>query len=265
MLRYLFIACVLVTTSFCGNVLQASSSYNDFSHNPWLKKSERKKVAPYLLPESHPAKPALDAIFMTTRASHNNETLIDAGFKILYLQPRSRIRVVMHDLLPGYLLKLVPDQVRHQKHGIADWQWLYRRCQQAKIVATVIKQANFKHFVVAKKWLYPLPLAPAPLVDKAHPLVLVATYMDLVSEEENYYLWKTAITPNHLKELMLIMRSTKGITFRPDNLPFLKDGRIAIIDTEANFRPTNFQCIREYLSEEMQAYWDALCKKRARR
>lgn len=265
MLRYLLIACVLATATFGGNVLQAASSYNDFNHNPWLTKAEQKKVTPYLLPESHPAKLALDVIFMTSRASHSNETLADAGFEILHQQPRSRICVLKHDLLPGYLVKLVPDQVRHQKHKLADWEWLYRRCQQAQFIAAIIKKSSIKNYVVAKKWLYPLPLSPVPFVDKAHPLVLLATYMDIVSEEENYYLWRTAITPKHLDELMIMMRSTKGVTFRPDNLPFLKDGRIALIDTEASFKPTNYQLIREYLSEEMQAYWDALCRKVARK
>lgn len=237
------------------------NSSSDFSDHPYLTKTIRKKVKPFLLPPTHPAKAALDAIFSASRASESDVALKAAGFKILFKQPRSFIRVVSHDLLPGYLLKLVPDRVNKKKFGKPEWEWFVGRCAQAQRIDRVIQSNKIKNFIVAKKWLYSLPATPEPMDPNVsrHDIILVATYMDLVSVEENYAAWKTLITPQHLDELYIIMSKAKGTTYRPDNMPLTKSGYFAFIDTEfKKDRNTNFTTIREYLSEEMQAYWDSL-------
>lgn len=255
--RFLYILYSLCLVA--GNCLAASIN-QEIAQNPVISPEVAKKIAPYLIPDDHPAKPALDAIFLTSRASHSNQTLLDAGFFILCQQPRSMIRVVKHDLLPGYLLKLVPDNDTRKKFGTPEWEWFVGRCKQAQIVASIIKRKGIKNFVVAKKWLYPLPAQPAPLVEKPHPVILVVTDMNLAPHEENLLAWKTLITPQHLRELYQIMNGTNGITYRPDNIALTKNGKFAIIDTEARKKRPNFLSIRPYLSDEMCAYWDNLCR-----
>lgn len=240
-------------------------TYNDFERNHYISERERDSVRPYLLPIDHPIKPALDSIFRAKRAILNRAAFLEAGFIIKFSQPRSFIKVASHPQLPGYLVKVHFDSTLSKKHGKESWRWLVQRVEGARKVRKAIEKKKSKHFVVPRKWLYPLPEKPSvphtpDFVRKN--VILVVQDMKLVPHEENLEAWKTKITEEHLKELYAIMKLAKGSSYRADNIAYTQSGKFAFIDTEYPNRKPNFHTIGTYLSTEMQAYWENLIRKK---
>ena len=232
----------------------------NLERNRCIKSKIKRKIRPYLIPYNHPMKPILDELF-STRVTANRETLKNANFKIIDRRNRSFIFVVSHTLLPGYLLKLHLDRDKRKKQHKESWEWLVKRCEGAKKIQGIIKKHSIKHFVCAKKWIYCLPPEPSPPKDKnytRHLAVLLVTDMQLIPSEENYHAWRYRITKNHLDELYVLVTRGKGSSYRPDNMPFTKDGKIAFIDTEYPNKGPDFNSIRGYLNSEMRRYWDKI-------
>lgn len=238
--------------------------YNDVDQNPYISAKIFNEIFPYLLPFEHPARPNLDLIFQTSRATFNKDSLKNAGFNILYSQPRSFIKVVEHAYLPNYLLKLYIDIDSRKKNNKPGWTWFVRRCEGAEKIRKILKKYNVLYFSVPHKWIYPLPIDPPPPQDvpvERQIVVLLVDDMHLAPKEENLAAWKTRITKKHLDELYLIISLGNGSSYRADNVPLTKGGKFAFIDTEYPHRPPNFATIRPYLSTKMRAYWDSLVKK----
>ncbi len=239
-------------------------SYNDFDTNPYISKEEHSRIHPFLLPISHPLKSNLDAIFLSTRVTLNRTTFNDAGFTIRFSQSRSFIIVASHHLLPNHLVKVYLDSELRNKKNVPGWLWFVRRCEGAKKIRKVIKKNEFKYFSAPLKWLYPLPVEPAPPQDPfytRHNFVLLVQDMQLTDSETNLRAWKTLITKAHLQELYVIISYANGSSYRADNIPYTKEGNFAFIDTEYPYRSPNFKNIRRYLSDEMRQYWDHLIRK----
>jgi hypothetical protein len=177
----------------------------------------------------------MDALFLPARITQDMDHFIQAGFNPLFVQPRSFIIVARHAELPGYLVKLQLDTELRLKGNKPHWEWFIRRCEGAEKIQEIIDAHQIEHFVVAKKWIYPLPLKPSspasPEYDQKLLLVLVED-MQLVSKEDNILAWHTRITKAHLDELYRIMREGHHSTFRADNVAFTKSGKLAFIDTE---------------------------------
>lgn len=234
--------------------------YPHFDDNPLFGIKEKRATRRYLLPRHHPLAPILEQLFMS-RVTLDRESLVAAGFHVMASQPRSLIQVVTHPLLPRYVIKLYFDTTLGVKWGIPGWKWFIYRCRGARKVKRVIERHHLKYFVVPDKWIYPLP-APVgvpndPIYDFKHT-ILIADEMPLVPKAENKRLWKEAITEEHLVELMTILSYASSIRSRPDNMHFLPDGRIALIDTEYANKSPDFLSIRAYLSPKMLAFWDLL-------
>ncbi|CDZ80492.1 hypothetical protein BN1013_01005 [Candidatus Rubidus massiliensis] len=241
--------------------LLASSVTSNLEKNPYISNPIKRVIAPYILPEDHPTAPILDALFSSSRATQDKQHLINAGFKILHSQPRSFIKVVSHPQLAGYLLKVYTDNELRIKKGTPGWEWFVKRCYGARRIKNVINKYNIKHFVVAKKWIYPLPAHPSPPHSsyyKRQICVLLVTDMQLIPSKENYNNWRKKITKKHLDELYLIISHGNGSSYRPDNVHFTYNNTIAFIDTEYPDRKPNFSSIRPYLSDGMKNYWDKL-------
>lgn len=237
-------------------------AYNGLEQFP-IKEKDRERMALYLLPEDDPIKACMDHLFLSSRVTEDYDHFIDAGFLPYYVQPRSFIIVAGHPLLPGYLLKLQLDTELRIKLHKPCWEWFIRRCEGAKKIREIIEENGIKHFVVAEKWLYPLPLEPSPPQTPDYEqklLVVLVKDMELVSKEENRKAWNTEITKEHLDELYLIFKNAYPSSFRPDNIAYTKNGKFALIDTEyhLSFRPPHFKKIRSHLNDEMREYWDAL-------
>jgi hypothetical protein len=207
-----------------------------------------------ILPANHPGKPALDAIFLSRRATKDEETFQSSGFTTLFYKSRSFIRVARHPSLPGYLLKVYLDSEQRKKGNRPGREWLLRRCAGAAKIRKVIKQNRIKYFQVPGKWLYPLPSQHSS-TSLDQPFILVVDDMDLVSKEENKSAWKSLITREHLNELYLIITRAGGSSYRPDNIWLTKHGKFAFIDTEYPTQDYDYNSISPYLSPEMRNYW----------
>ncbi len=237
-----------------------------YSRSPDLPSSVLDEVEPYLISSSHPCKKMLDSLFTASRVTLNADTFTQAGFKWKKVQPRSFIIVARHPLLEGYVVKVSLDNELRRKKGKPEWQWFALRCEGAEKIAKIIKKKEIRHFVVAKKWIYPLPPEPAPPSTSEYSrkyVLLLAQDMNLVSKTENLNLWKTKITAGHLKELFKIISRANGSSYRADNIPFTTSGKIAFIDTEYPDRKPDYKSIRHFLSDEMRDYWDDLVRHKA--
>ena len=242
--------------------LSAGARYPEFDNNPIFSSHERQLTRRYLLPLTFSLKPVLDAIF-STRVTLDQDTLRSAGFQILHKQPRSFIIVAKHPLVPGYLFKIYLDDLLVLKNNRPGWKWFVYRCKGARRIAKVIHKYKIKHFIVAHKWIYPLPEYPAPPAapqyDQKHT-VLIVEEMPLLPKQENKYLWLNQVNEEFLDELYTILKHASSIRSRPDNMNFMPDGRIAIIDTEYPNKNPDYESIKKYLSPEMLAYWEHLIR-----
>jgi hypothetical protein len=218
----------------------------------------------HILPAHHPGRRALDAIFLSRRATKDEESFQASGFTTLFQKSRSFIRVARHPSLPGYLLKVYLDSEQRQKRNRAGWEWLVRRCEGAEKIRKIIKQNKIKYFQVPGKWLYPLPAQPnSTALDQ--PFVLLVHDMDLVSKEENESAWQSLITREHLDELYLIITKAGGSSYRPDNIWLTKRGKFAFIDTEYPTQNFDYDSISSSLSPEMRNYWVNLTQRQKKR
>lgn len=245
-----------------ANALQSEAIYPNFDDNPYLDANMRMRILPYLLPQTHPLKPKLDAIFSQFRVTETDASIRSAGFQILFFQNYSFIRVLKHALLPKYLLKVYPDYEMRIKEGKEGWEWFVMRCEGACNVQRLIQRKNLKYFLVPSKYIYPLPVEPAPKLyaQTRKPVILVVKDMGLVGDQKSYQAWKNA-KEVHLKELFCILSHGYSSTFLVNNMPYTIYNKWACIDTEHPKRTFNYAKVKKYFSSDMQKYWDKLVKK----
>jgi len=214
-------------------------------------------IQPYLIPSQHPVKKTLDALFAQGRPTQDAESLEEAGFEILYRQPRSFIWVVRHPSLPGYLVKLVPDKDLRNKRGHEEWWWFAQRCKGMAKIRKVLEKKHCHLFKAPHKWIYPLPKRDHSLYPQRHVILMVED-MQLAAHDTNISAWKTLITPEHLDQLYTIIKKAGGSSYRAVNVPLSIDGKFAFIDSEYPNQKSNFQSIKKYLSPEMLSYWEQI-------
>ena len=221
--------------------------------------ASRRPLKQHTLPANHPGKSALDAIFLSGRATKNASTFRACGFVTLFRQSRSFIRVARHPSLPGYLLKVYLDSEQRQKRKRAGWEWLLRRCEGAEKIRQILVKNRIKYFQVPEKWLYPLP-SHCESTSSKQPFVLLVEDMHLVSREKNNLAWKSLITKEHLDELYLIITRAGGSSYRPANIWLTRHGKFAFIDTEYPAQKCDYNSISSSLSPEMRNYWEYLTR-----
>ncbi len=215
-------------------------------------------MSPYLLPLDHPAKPILDLIFSETRVIENKQSLLDAEFKIISVQYGSSIIVAKHPLVPGFIFKIYCDSESIGRKGIPGWECLTQRCINAKKTRKIINRNSLRYFTAPEKWLYILPLNSNTPKKNKHPVILIATDMELVPREATKLAWKTTITPSHLDELYIIFEAGYGSSYLINNIPYTKHDTFALVDLEKPKRKINMKRITKYLSKEMRHYWEEL-------
>ncbi len=247
--------------------LNATLDYPNFNDNPLLTDRIQSSIVPFLLPVDHPIKATLDAIFSQSRAIESERALIDAGFTIVAgPMPMSFIVVARHPAVPGYVFKLYLDsETRIRKSNnwksMPYWQWLINRCIQARKIKKIIKQEHIRHFTVADKWLYILPVYPYSFGIHPQPIILVATDMQPESEEVSRQMWKTVVTRKILDELYAILKHGYGgrdVTDLSANVPYTKQGKFVFIDTEKLQIVPKLERATKYFSKDMQRYWEKL-------
>jgi len=215
---------------------------------------------PYILPQNHPLRPILEKIFSNPNVLKNEDTLEKAGFPKVSAQKLSLVRVLPHPLVKGYLFKLYLESETHHKYPYSNQEWLIQRCIGAEKIRKLIKAHKIRFLNVPDKWLFEIPSS------ESHPerkrlFVLVAKRMNILNKQGSELAWKTKISKKHLDELYYLMKNGCGSTMLSVNIPYTKEGKFSLIDTEYPDRPINLPSVEHFFSKEMQTYWERLIKK----
>lgn len=237
------------------------TTLDDLESHLTIPQDIKRAMRPHCLPENHHLQSIMRELFSDPRMTDNENSLIEAGFTILYSQPTSYIRVVRHPLLPGYLLKLYLEDELRKKDELEGYVWLLRRCIGAENVRKLIKRKKLKYFTVPDKWLYPLPIHEI-FGERKHPIILIVEDMELASDEETKYVWKHEVKEKHLLELYCILSHGYSSCYLATNIPYSRRGKFACIDTEHPKRKLKYNHVKAYLSKEMKLYWQSLIDKK---
>lgn len=239
----------------------ASYEYPDVTEEIW------EEVRPYLLPANHPAWPMLHRVFCKSRATQNPDMFKKAGFKRWRPGRWSRVSASSHPEFNAYFIKAYCDC----ELGILyDWKKWIHRIEGAKFIRECIKNNQLQQdFKVPKKWIYPLPKNPAPPKNSHHirkNFILVCENMRIQEHDQNEKMYKKKMTRKILDGVYIILQSC-GLcdSVYCFNIPFCKDGRIAVIDTEYHHKwPVPFPKLSKCFSKDMRAYWDKITYKGGR-
>lgn len=246
---------VLLTESE-KNAHHTITDYPNFTNNPRITSRMQRLMAPYLLPLDSPIKSICDKIFPGSHVIQHKKSLKKAGFRILFAQKLSHIIVASHPKLSGYLFKIYLHSERVYKDRMVGWELLTTRCIVAQKIKSIIKQKKIRNFVVADKWLYPLPASKKK--QKVEPVILIVKDMKIYDRHKSREVWEHKAKPKYLKELYAILGRGYGSAFLPGNIPYTKSGKFAFIDTEYMKRKIPLGHVKHFLSSAMKEYWDHL-------
>jgi hypothetical protein len=219
------------------------------------------EVRPYLLPSNHPAWSKLNRVFCKSRATLNPNTFKKAGFKRYRPGRFSRVSASSHPELKEYFIKAYCDC---ELAIIYDWKKWIHRIKGAETIRACIKKYKLQSdFKVPHKWIYPLPKNPSP-PKNAHYVrknfILVCENMRIQDHSKNEKMYKKKMTQKLMKELYIVLQVC-GLcdSVYCFNIPFCKDGRIAVIDTEYHHKwPVPFQKLNKNFSKDLRSYWEKI-------
>lgn len=247
--------------------LSAITSYKSAAARPYVRGKSVpveiwQTVRPYFLPASHPLRSKLDKLFKT-RITLNHHTLKAAGFLTPHPRQFSHSIVSMNKNIKGFVFKFFSDD----QPKIDDARQLMKRILGAKAINKSLKRLGWgKHFIVPKKWIYPLPENPAPPQGSFRKnFILIAEEINVYHNEANRVQWRTKVTPLLLRGVYSIVTDV-GLydSLIPSNIPFARSQKekMVFLDTEhfgGNQIP--YKRISPYLSAEMEQVWNALISK----
>jgi len=244
----MFKLCLIIT------VLLGALHAEDYPKNPHVSEEVWNAVKPYFLPVHKPLKAQLDAIFAGRRVTASAETLRAAGFNLTEVQGLSVV-VVKHPEIPGYVFKMLLDDQQSRR---TDWESWLLRIRGAESTKRAIAKFNLgAYFMVADKWIYPLP------GEGPRNFILVAKNLHPLPKQENLARWKKLYDKKILEGLQrIITKVGLADSFKEHNIPWCKNGKIAIIDT-AHHHDQNLQYHRleRVLNPKMTKYWQKLWQK----
>ena len=232
--------------------------HSEYQKNPLVKEEMWNLLEPHFIPEDHPAKIGLDKLFKNQnfKVIKNETSVKKAGFANAKLRKFSSMIASSHPKIPGYFFKFYPED----SLGVDDSFLHWRRISGANSIRMWI-DANYPHlFKVPKKWLYLLPEDQQDKV-RIHNFILVAEDMELVSGSRNLTKWKSSQLPESTVKAVFLLLRDLGLkdSIFPFNLPFAKDGKIAVIDTEYHHQwPVHYPAFQNYFSRSNRLYWKKL-------
>lgn len=148
----------------------------------------------------------------------------NAGFHVLDRANNGKIMVAAHPSVRGLLFKKYSTDLA-QKDQLKNYE---RRVEGASRLRAFVEKQHLARVVVPRKWLLELP---PPLSRKETSHVLVVEQLDLLNDAQTKVSYQR-IDLGLLKELCLVLFHFRGMDSNAKNLPFVADGRIALIDTE---------------------------------
>jgi hypothetical protein len=234
------------------------------SPNPYVKDKDWKKVEPFLMPDDHPIKQQLDDFFSQSRAILSIKTMEKAGFENVFSQEHSHIVVTKHPEFPGYIFKIYLDAHRYYLNK-PEFFFYILRAQGAQKIQKLLDEKDWNAYIkVPKKWIYALPIEPSPpeeLIRKN--FILVEEDMDIYNTSMTAKMWGSDyITPDLLYKFYFVLEEL-GLSdcSKPQNAPFSKDGRIALIDTQSHdVWPVTYYNLEPFLNSKMKSYWKKLTR-----
>lgn len=263
MVRLIFICLLIVTTHAKSRVesnefrLGKKAQQIELDPNVFLSKKMKRKIQPYLLPANHPAKAILDAIFAYNNVLQDEFSFSNAGFVTKMITHASLIYVAVHPALPDYIFKVYLNNQTLLKGEKLGWKRLVDRCEGAANVRKLIREKKLKHITVPDKWLYIIPTNSLT----NQPILLIETNMNLVSNDVSNAAWKQA-SKEVIDELYCILSHGYASSYIGPNIPYTVNGTFACIDTEYPKRKIKYDYVRNFLSDDMRAYWNSLIKKK---
>lgn len=232
------------------------------THHSYVAEEVWEKVEPYLMPNKHPLKRQLNAMFSQARVLKSMKSLWLAGFIPAAPQKSTGVIVTRHKDMPGYIFKLYADNqntVFCQPEYI-DW---IGRASGAEYIRQEIAAAGWDdYFKSPKKWIFALP--PLPAGSNPHTqknFILVEEDMEILSLKKNKEKWhSTSVNPHFLNMLFHLLCTTGLIDgSKPANIPFCKDGKIAFVDTQWHHqKPGGFYKLFRILPENLWPHWQSL-------
>lgn len=255
-LAYLLTVNLLLSTAFVDAKTLRHKNYpyvkpNEVSQDHWNLASS------YFLPTDHPIKLKLDKIFHKSyRVTSSEATLKRAGFYRTTPRPWRKTIVAMHTKLDGYLVKMFTDD----QLNVNVLENFINRIIGARAAKEFVISHDYESiFKVPNKWIYPLPSNVAPFpTSQGKYFVLIVEDMDIVCKEKNIKKWASASVPKETLKALYNLVKDVGLsdTLYLSNIPFTKDGKIAIIDTEYHHSwPVEFGKILPDLRKGQQDYW----------
>lgn len=215
------------------------------------------KIKPYLLPDNCRAAAVLKQILSKRDVLSSTETLENAGFQLICSRKeKTRLIVVSHPLLKGFLLKVYSEDLRH-----SEWTRWVRRIKGALCLQAIIDENKRykKYFKVPKKWIYILPKENRGKGEFARESVLLVEDMQITDKETNRALHRVLWSYAGLDALYTVLQKSGFSDGHIDNLPFSTDHRVAFIDTEyTNQANVHFDWLTKWFADSKQPYWEAL-------
>jgi hypothetical protein len=245
------------TLATCHAAIVDDSS--GYERNPFVDEETWNTLSPYFLPENSPLKAELDEIFGKRRVLSSRKSMIKSGFTLIS-RSTDKVVVARHLYLKGYLIKAYLDDME-----APDWYWFKKRIDGVRTIQEKINLCGYQRIMkTPKKWIYPLPAYPTPLIGAPYHknFILVVEELDILDKKHNLKAYKNKMTPQLLDALYIMLADLNLIdSIYADNTPFCKDGKLAFIDTEHSLdttRPVPLTTVAKYLSPEMYAYWEQL-------
>lgn len=241
--------------------------YHSYRYNSHVSYALWQQLTPYFLPVCHPIKRGLDCLFQKQRVTQSQEAFEKAGFAKPKIRKSDNILIGKHPQFKNYILKVFLDT----QPVVNEWEHWIRRIEGAQAIQACITRHDFRHVVVPKKWIYPLPEEPSPplsLNDHRKNFILVAENMYILSTKENLKAFKTHLSPQILDELYVLLIEEGLIdSVFPSNIPFTKTGKLAFVDTEHHYPERcmpydKLNKLTPFLSPSMQHYWLSLIERK---
>ncbi len=150
---------------------------------------------------------------------------------VTFLKDDSQL-VAEHELLPGWIIKALPDKGSYKSSFLSDTLNV-GRVPCAHQIRRVIDKYNLEGFVVPQKFLYKLPRCSGPLNDTN--TVVIAQKLHLHDDKANRQRWRN-LTVADEDALLLIIEKVGFMDMTIPNVVFTTDGDMAFIDTEPRWR-----------------------------
>jgi len=240
--------------------LQTSSL---FPNNPYIDQEIWEAVRPYLLPDSHEMAEKIEKIFKKSDMA----TIILVkdgykafGFKLVAKGKFTKVRVLKHKKIKGYLFKIYPNSAKDK----VIWTRQLKRIRGANLIRDLIEECQGAAYCkVPKKWLIPLPPGVIDYgKEKQNYFCLLVEDMNLLKKKKIKKRWASdKVSHGHLEAFYYVCKHGKlWDSISINNSPIAKDGKIAFIDTEhfLSWIDPPFMRMLDFLSEENGVFWKNL-------